>query len=193
MNSKAKDKGLLRKQILAKMKQLSKEEKKKIEMKLFDNLINHPLWNHAKIIGITSATEIEWNTSSIISQAWQEGKEIVIPKTNPKEKSMTFFKIDSFADLTAGYQGILEPKEAHLKQVSKEAIDLLIVPGIVFDTYGYRIGFGGGYYDRFLSDFKGRTVSLLASFQLVKRLPIEKHDIHVQYLITEKEMIKIRT
>lgn len=88
-----------------------------------------------------------------------------------------------------GYFGLDEPDVKKTTPVKKDAIDLLIVPGLVFTKKGYRVGFGGGYYDRYLTDFTQPTVSLVHTKQFVEDFPIEPFDIPVQYLVTEKGII----
>lgn len=185
------DKKSLRKEVLSQLENLTVKEKSAIEARLYDYLFTSSFWNKANCIGVTASTKIEWNTEPIMERAWQEGKVVAVPKTIPAHARMDFYQIDNVDELKPGYQNIFEPLVNETKYMNKEIIDLLIVPGVVFDQYGYRIGFGGGYYDRFLSDYKGETVSLLSRIQLVHKLPIEKHDIHVQYLITEAGIRKI--
>ena len=73
--------------------------------------------------------------------------------------------------------------------VEKKNIDLIVVPGVVFDRQGYRIGFGGGYYDRYLSDFEGKRIALAFDEQVIEAVPRESHDLPVHILITETERI----
>lgn len=192
MNLSHSNKQILRKQTLTHLKSISSEEKQAIESKLMIHLCDSPLWKDAETIGITCATDIEWDTIPIIKCAWKEGKRVSVPKTIPKHARMEFYRIDHLSHLEIGFQNILEPIEEQERLIDKSSIDLLIVPGVVFDEYGYRIGFGGGYYDRFLTNFQGQTISLLSTLQLVAKLPIEKHDLHVQYLITEKGICKVK-
>ncbi|HLR71493.1 MAG TPA: 5-formyltetrahydrofolate cyclo-ligase [Pseudogracilibacillus sp.] len=185
-------KGFLRKITLEKLADLTHDDKKVIETQLKEHLLKSACWKNAKTIGITCATELEWNTIPIIQHAWKEGKTVAVPKTNSSQSTMEFYQIDYLSQLRKGYGDILEPITDNKQLIKKQEIDLLIVPGVIFDEYGYRIGFGGGYYDRYLVDFKHETVSLLSTFQLVRSLPIEKHDIHVQYLITENGLRKVK-
>lgn len=187
-----KSKQSLRKQILSKLTSLSPTDKITLEKRIIKQLLTSSLWKEANVIGITSSTSIEWNTEAIFKQAWLEGKEVCVPKAFPKLSLMKFYTITSFKELTVGFANILEPDVSEEKYVPKEKIDLLIVPGIVFDHKGFRIGFGGGYYDRFLVDFPNKTVSLLSTVQLVETLPIETHDIPVEYLITEKGLHRVK-
>lgn len=188
MNTK--EKHVLRKQVIAHIKGLSANEKRQIEQRLANQLFATEIWRQATTIGITYATDVEWDTTLIIERAWQEKKTIAMPKVDPAKKQMFFYRIKSFNDLAIGYAKIKEPIVEQTEMIAKEQIDLLIVPGVVFDEQGYRIGFGGGYYDRFLADFKQTTVSLVSNLQLMKQIPTEKHDIPVQYIITEDACMK---
>jgi|SRR5690625_486072 len=181
----------LRKQVVTKLAQLTEQEKVKIEKMLLHHLVNSSVWKEAQTIGITCSTKSEWDTYPIIEKAWEEGKVVAVPKTIPKQRVMLFYRIDSFSHLEEGHHNLIEPIPNKERYITKDRIDLILVPGLVFDKRGYRIGFGGGYYDRFLKDYSGITVSLLSRLQLVKSIPIEKHDLHVQYVITESGIEKV--
>ncbi|MCR2820396.1 5-formyltetrahydrofolate cyclo-ligase [Lederbergia panacisoli] len=154
-----------------------------------NNLFESNEWKDADIIGITISHFPEVDTWQLIRKAWKEGKKIVIPKCYPTEKKMEFRQITSFKQLETVFFGLFEPIEAETTKFNHRDIELLIVPGLVFNRKGYRIGFGGGYYDRFLTDFSGATVSLCFSIQLLDNIPMENHDIPVKKIITENEII----
>src|SRR5699024_2385639 len=96
------------------------------------------------------------------------------------------------SQVETGYANVMEPILENINKLNKNDIDLLIVPGIIFDKKGYRIGFGGGYYDRYLVDYVGKTVSLAASFQLVENIPKDIFDIAVQCIITEEDILTLQ-
>lgn len=184
------DKLELRQHMQAKLKSISSVEKKKIEQKLFEHLISSHLWKAANVIGVTISQPSEWNTKPIIDAGWKEGKMIVVPKCIPTDKKLHFYQFKSYDQLEMVYFNLLEPKPHLTKKMSKEVIDLLIVPGLLFDKNGFRIGFGGGYFDRFLVNFPNKSLALLSKMQLVNQLPVESHDISIQHLITEEGLIK---
>ena len=173
----------VRKKVKTSLEQLTEENRveftKKISRQLFD--LNE--WKKARVIGITISIPPEVPTLHIIEQAWREGKEVAIPKCNPENKTMQFKKITSFDQLESVYSGLLEPVDSAVK-VKPEEIQLLIVPGLAFTKDGYRLGFGGGYYDRFLSGYKRSTVSLAFDCQLIDEVPTELHDIPVDKVVT---------
>lgn len=177
-------KNQLRIETIEQLKKLRPKVKQEIERKLFHYLFESRLWKDAHVIGVTWSQDIEWDTKPIIKQAWKENKIVSLPKSDPNTKQMIFYTIDTENDLQLGYANILEPRDVTHK-IPENEIDLLIVPGVVFDLSGYRIGFGGGFYDRFLIDFNQKTLSLCSKKQIVKKIPINSHDIPVQYLITE--------
>jgi 5-formyltetrahydrofolate cyclo-ligase len=104
--------------------------------------------------------------------------------------NMIAVKITSIDDLEKGMYGILEPKNP--LPFPKEKIDLVIVPGVAFSTDGYRLGYGKGYYDRFLSTFKGRSLVAIHSSLVCERLPRLDTDIPIKTLITETGAIRLR-
>ena len=148
------------------------------------NLFQSSAWKQARTIGVTISRFPEVDTYKIIQKAWAEGKTVAAPRCVHKERLLQFYKIHSFEDVESSYYGLLEPLVS-LAAVRPKEIDLLIVPGLGYDKKGYRIGFGGGYYDRFLAHFKGDTVSLFFSEQLLSSIPIENWDQPVNCLIGE--------
>lgn len=180
----------LRKLMTGFLKKLPEWEKRDIEKQILKNLLSSSLWKDARTIGVTVSQGFEWNTRPIIESGWAQGKTVCVPRCIPKEKKLVFYVLDDFGQLEKSFYNLLEPKTEETAKVEKPQIDLLIVPGLVFDKNGYRIGFGGGYYDRFLSDFPNKTVSLAHSSQIREDLPIGSHDIPVQHLITETGKIK---
>jgi 5-formyltetrahydrofolate cyclo-ligase len=180
----------IRKGIIETLQKLTDTDKKGIEQKLYEHLFQSDVWKNAETVGITISRGFEWNTTPIIEEGWKLGKTIAIPKCYPDEKKLVFYQIHSFDELETVYYNLLEPIPYEQNKLAKNQIELIIVPGVVFNQNGYRIGFGGGYYDRFLSDYKGNTISLLHEKQLVDEIPVEKHDIPVNHLITESGFLK---
>nr|WP_245975368.1 5-formyltetrahydrofolate cyclo-ligase [Oceanobacillus chungangensis] len=176
----------LREKMISKLENIAADKKREIEGQLADNLFQSEAWQRAKSIGITISQGMEWNTQPIIEKAWEQGKDVYVPKCLPKEKKLIFYRFESYDQLEVVYYNLQEPKADETLKAEKDAIELLLVPGLVFDGRGYRIGFGGGYYDRFLTDFPNRTISLAAVFQLIDQVPREVYDIPVEQIITEK-------
>lgn len=135
-------------------------------------------------IGITISSFPEVNTWSIIKQLWSMGKNVVVPKCSPLDKSMVFYQIENFDQLERVYMHLLEPNPKMSKAITPQEIDILVVPGIVYSEKGYRIGYGGGYYDRFLVNYKGDIWSLAFDLQIVEMVELGVFDIPVDKIIT---------
>ncbi|WP_249871092.1 5-formyltetrahydrofolate cyclo-ligase [Oceanobacillus saliphilus] len=181
----------LRENAIQALKDLQENEKLEIENMLTNKLLSSSLWNMSDTIGITMSQGFEWSTKPIIEAAWDQKKKVCIPKCYPNDKKLIFYELESFEQLEIVYYNLLEPKTDVTKQIEKNSIDLLLVPGLIFDRNGYRIGFGGGYYDRFLTDYINVSVSLCSANQLVDYIPVEQFDIPVNYLILENAIISI--
>ena len=166
----------LRKKHLSELQNLSIDNRKIINKQLQKRLFNHQKWHKAQVLGVTISMPHEWETWPIIEQAWAEKKIVVVPKCHPHDKSMTFHQIETKEDLAIQYFNLLEPIESQTKRYDKNQIDLLLVPGLVFDRSNYRIGHGGGYYDRFLADFNADSLSLAWLNQVVDQITIESFD-----------------
>jgi 5-formyltetrahydrofolate cyclo-ligase len=179
----------IRKKVKQLLEQLTEKEKQAYSRAIAEKLYALSAWEKAKCIGITISRGNEVNTLPIIKKAWHEGKKVCVPRCNPAEKTMVFRELQSFEQLESVYFGLLEPIENMTTEVRAHDIDLMIVPGVCFSKDGYRIGYGGGYYDRYLPYFSQTTVSLAYSMQIVDKVPTEPHDIPVQLIITNDEVI----
>lgn len=146
-------------------------------------------WERAYSIAITIANEREVHTKHIIEKAWKEGKKVAVPKCRPSDRSMVFRMITDFNQLESVYCGLLEPKTDATEAAGD--FDMMIVPGVAFDLDGYRIGYGGGYYDRYLQGFEGPTISLLLAEQLISAIPRDEYDIPVNILILPNGVYRI--
>lgn len=186
-----KEKVKLREKTITYLRELSQEQRENIEEEILENLTRQTYWKQANIIGITISQDIEWNTYPIIENAWKKGKRVAVPKCIPQTKELHFYEITSFDQLETAHFSLKEPIIEQTEKVHLEKIDLLVVPGLLFDKKGYRIGFGGGYYDRLLTKYNNNTVSLLSSKQLISRVPRESFDLPVNHLITEREAIQV--
>lgn len=149
-----------------------------------DQFLRQVAASDASTIGITISSFPEVDTWSIIKQLWSMGKNVVVPKCSPLDKSMIFYQIQNFDQLERLYMHLLEPNPLKSKAITPQEIDILVVPGIVYSEKGYRIGYGGGYYDRFLMNYKGDTLSLAFDIQVVKNIEYDVFDLPVDKIIT---------
>ena len=172
----------LRKQILQEVKAISQEKKQAMDLALTDQFLKHPFYQEAKVIATYLSFPHEFQTQELIEQALKDGKKVLIPKTYPKGR-MDFVVYDPQQLVKTSF-GLLEP-QGDLEVVDVSQIDLIHVPGLAFTTEGYRIGYGGGYYDRYLKHFSGHTLSTTYPCQIQDFIP-EKHDIPVQEVLIDE-------
>ncbi|OIP41473.1 5-formyltetrahydrofolate cyclo-ligase [Candidatus Desantisbacteria bacterium CG2_30_40_21] len=145
------------------------------------------------------ATKSEVQTEDMIRQAIKQGKRALVPITDAENKRLLISELHDFdLELEKGAYGILEPTKIYQRLVPLDEVEMIIVPGVVFDLHGHRIGYGGGYYDRMLESIgqnKGTKACLIGvcfECQLVDTIPIEKHDMPVSRIITEERVIMWR-
>ncbi|MFS0780922.1 5-formyltetrahydrofolate cyclo-ligase [Bacillus sp. 1P06AnD] len=147
------------------------------------------VWKQSSTIALTISTKTEIDTTELIKAAWEQGKRVAVPKCNPLSHSMAFRYLTDFNQLESVYSGLLEPIVEKTIEADRNELDFMLVPGLAFSEAGYRIGYGGGYYDRYLAGFQGVTVSLLTEGQLYHELPIDEYDMPVQWLVLPKGVI----
>lgn len=184
------DKKTIRNEMKKTLSELSKQLYEDYSYKISKTLFEEKEWKSSNVIGITISRPPEVDTYQIIRKAWETGKKIVVPKCYPRDRQLSFRTLTEFSQLETVYSGLFEPILDKTTEIHIADIDLLIVPGLAYTKEGYRLGFGGGYYDRFLSHFQGQTLSLAFDPQIVEKLPAESHDIPVSKIITNTEVIK---
>ncbi|NMM62759.1 5-formyltetrahydrofolate cyclo-ligase [Clostridium sp. P21] len=153
---------------------------------IFNKIINSSDYKNAQTIFIFVSFNNEVDTHRIIKQALQDGKILCVPKIISKEQGMDIVRIKSFKDLKEGAYGILEPEDNKLK-VQEKDIELSYLPGLAFDRRGGRIGYGGGFYDRFLVKTRkdSKKIGLAYKFQVFSEVPMEEHDVFIDGIITD--------
>jgi 5-formyltetrahydrofolate cyclo-ligase len=184
------EKEFLRKKMKASLNKMENEVHNALSKKAADSLFLTDEWINAGIIGITISRGKELDTSYVIQKAWEDGKQVAIPKCLPKTKEMDFRVFSDYKQLEIVYYGLQEPKVEETFAVTPAQIDLLIVPGLIYDERGYRIGFGGGYFDRYLINYQNHTATVAFEIQLVDHVPAEPFDIPVQKILTDMRVIE---
>ena len=172
----------LRKQVLQEMKALPRQQKQAMVQALTDQFLKHPFYQEAKVIATYLSFPHEFQTQELIEQALRDCKKVLIPKTYSKGR-MDFVIYDPQQLVKTSF-GLLEP-QGDLGVVDASQIDLVHVPGLAFTMEGYRIGYGGGYYDRYLKHFPGHTLSTVYPCQIRDFIP-EDHDIPVQEVLIDE-------
>ncbi len=154
-----------------------------------ENLLNSIFFSKSNVLGVYYPILNEVQTYRIIRKSLLVKKKVCLPKLQDGE--IIFFSITTLNDLIAGKYNILEPLP-NKNNICKD-IDTVITPGIVFDRCGYRIGYGKGYYDKFLSKFSKQKISVIGlgyEFQIISEfIRYESHDVKLDALITNKEIL----
>lgn len=168
------------------------EERYRLSDVIANKLFTKDIYRSAKTILLFASFRSEVDTFGIFRQAIYDGKHVFFPRCKGKE--MQFYEVTCESDLSEGYHGILEPDEApeRLFSDSMQEDVLMIMPGAAFDRQCNRIGYGGGFYDRFLGrGFAGKTVAIGFDMQLLRDIciPAQETDVKPDYILTDCCMI----
>ena len=179
-------KDALRKVYLRKRRSLPPQEKQAMDEAIARRVLQSEAYLAAKTLFCYVSLPHEIDTRAILADAWRRGKRVAVPRCGEKGQ-MDFFAVSSADDLSAGKYGIQEPNDGCALCVPDPA-DLCIVPCLAADERGFRLGYGGGYYDRWLSVHPVRTLGLCCGCCMTQTLPTEPFDIPIQILVSDKEV-----
>lgn len=185
-------KSITRKEILAFRDSMDIEEVIAKSDEIKNKLISTTMYTEANHIFSFLSFNKEVRTKPIIDDCLQKGKQVYIPLCNMKIREIILCHMEGWDGLRSNRMGILEPTKESIKIADRKILDLAIVPGAVFDREGNRIGYGAGFYDKFFSSLKKNIIkiALCYSFQVVDHIIPDAHDVPMDYIITEKEIIK---
>ncbi|MCD8329496.1 MAG: 5-formyltetrahydrofolate cyclo-ligase [Lachnospiraceae bacterium] len=142
-----------------------------------------PLYRESRIIYAYISTQGEVDLSSLIEDAWARGLEVAVPRVHGE--TMDFYQITSWDDLEEGSFHIREPREGCPLVTEREPV-LFLVPGVAYDTEGFRVGYGGGFYDRYLAAYPMHvTIGVGFDFQIYPEVPREETDCAMREIVTE--------
>ena len=177
----------LRSQIRIRGKELSSRYCAMADRQIFLNLKSAKVYQKSSVLFCYVSLAEEVDTRRIIGEALNEGKRVAVPRCREKGQ-MEAYEIKNFQDLEKGFYGILEPKP-HCMLVKPEQLELCIVPCLSCSETGFRLGYGGGYYDRYLPKTSAFRVLLCREMLVYQDIPKEKHDCSMDLIITEKRMV----
>lgn len=183
------DKAQLRRQLIAQRRDTAPAEKHAIDRAVCERILQQEEYLRCKTLFIYYSTEEEIDTHAVIADALRRGKRVCLPKCLPGHV-MQPRAIVSERDLTEQTFGIPEPG-IHCAVVAPEEIDLCIVPALACDKTGARLGYGGGFYDRFLPTTPAYRMVLCAHARMLECVPAQPHDIRCDCIITEQEVMLI--
>lgn len=185
----------LRKEIIAARMSQPDEMVKEKSARVAEKIKQLEEFQKAKVVMFYLDFRKEVATGEFLKYCLDQGKRVVIPITDTKNTRLIPSEIKDYpGDLTSGTWGILEPKPECVRPVEPNELDFVIVPGVSFDTNGNRLGYGGGFYDRFLRQTRPDTTFAALAFELQIRDNVypEEHDYPVHYVVTEDRLIKCR-
>jgi 5-formyltetrahydrofolate cyclo-ligase len=182
----------LRKEVLEKRDAMSEELRREADALLKQRILEHEWFEKAERVLAFFPNGSEVGITELLEECLKAGKALYLPKVRGKE--LNFYRIEELSDLEPGFRGIMEPKGDsavyfYNEETAKETPDqdLLIMPGVAFDADNGRIGYGGGYYDRFLAGkdtLRNRSVGVGYACQMVEQIPAEDTDIRPCLVIT---------
>lgn len=179
----------LRRELKAKRAQIqNKPEKDRIICSYF---LNSDIYKNAEEILCYCSTGSEVDTSVIINSALNDGKKLYLPKCLNNFGNMAFYRVENTKNLVTGAFGICEPDVSVCVPSYEFHNAVCVVPGLSFDKKGRRLGYGKGYYDRFLEKFTIISAGLCYNELISETIPCDKHDIPVNYIFTNKGVIKV--
>jgi 5-formyltetrahydrofolate cyclo-ligase len=185
----------LRKEVLTRRDRLGWHEVAAFSRRIGQSLFALPEYERAGTVMYFLNFGKEVATLELVPQSLAQGKRVVAPKTVHAQRRMILSEIiDVREDLAPGLWNIPEPKEEKLRPVEAGEIDFVVVPGVAFDVRGNRLGYGGGYYDRFFAGLRAGVplVALTFEVQMLDRVPVEPWDRRVDIIITEERVIDCR-
>ena len=172
----------IRKRVLKIRDGISKTEWETWSNMIYDKIVTHSFFLESKYIYCFVNYSNEVDTKRIIEHAWKLGKKVAVPKIHDNE--MLFHVIHTYDELEEGFKGILEPVTPPLNDIMN---GLVIMPGVAFDKQKHRIGYGKGFYDRFLDQYPYlSTIAIAFEKQVVEEIPVDEYDWNPDILITEE-------
>ena len=178
-------KNALRKRFKLLRAELDENVKKALDMKICESLINLASYRYAETILMYAPAKGEINVLPIAEHALGCGKRIAFPICNTYDCTMEFKYVSSLDELICGEYSIpAPPRDA--ETVTDFSSSICIVPGLIFDSDGYRVGYGKGYYDRFLGSYNGSRIGLVYFDFILDRVPRGRYDRHVDIILSER-------
>jgi len=188
MNTIRKDKDELRQKYLALRTAMDRDVKKAIDETICKTAESLVSFRYAEFVLLYAATDDEIDVSAIAEAAFKAGKKVAFPRSDKETHTMKYHFVSSLDELAVDTYGIKEPpKDAPVYDSSSESGSAVcFIPGLLYDKAGYRLGYGKGFYDRYLSAFSGCKIGVIYSDYILTAVPRGRFDVSVDILLTEK-------
>lgn len=181
----------IRKEALELRESMPEMYRNTLNIKIFNGIKEWDLYQNAECVMLYASFRSEVNTWSLIEDCLSQGKRVVLPKTVREGTRIVPCLVNDLNDLVRTKFGVMEPDANRSPEAETNDIDLILVPGAAFDLKGGRIGYGAGYYDRFLKKYKGIKAGMCFYSQIVSSTLSEEHDVAMDYLVTDMGIINI--
>ncbi|MBQ2751403.1 MAG: 5-formyltetrahydrofolate cyclo-ligase [Oscillospiraceae bacterium] len=182
----------LRRKIKERRRQMSPEMRQHAHQRILSRVCSLDCYRSAKTVLCYVSTSIEVDTIELIKHAFKEGKRVAVPRCIPGTRDMEFYLIESLDELSSGSFGLQEPSPNREKLLTDFTDSVCIIPALACDRSGYRLGYGGGYYDRFLRGYSQPKVLILYKTCLLKKLWHGRFDVPVDMIVTEYFIANIK-
>ncbi len=183
----------LRKDKLNLRKNLTLEEKEVFSEKIIERLKKSNIFQEAKSIMLYCSHQNEVDLNELIKHSLKKNKEVILPTINKKLEALESYQLNCLSEFITGPYSIIEPNKKN-KEPYLDKIDLILIPGIVFDKRGNRIGYGHGFYDKFLLEMTDSIkIGIAYDFQIIKQIKENHHDVSMDFIISEKEVIDCKS
>ena len=179
----------MREKYMAMRNEMPADMRASFDKRIFDRICASITYRHSNEILLYASMNSEIDTWHLFETALRNGKKVAFPRTYD-DNTMRFFYCTSKDDMEKRSNGIYEPFET-LPEYVPNPLTICVIPAIVFDKDGYRIGYGRGFYDRFLSDFPGVKMGLVYSSMIVPKVPRGRFDKYVDIIISERGVVAV--
>jgi 5-formyltetrahydrofolate cyclo-ligase len=182
-------KAALRKETIARRDAIPPEERSRMAKAFVAKITRLPEYLAAGTVLTTMAIGSEWNTGLLVKDARARGKTVVLPRVSAPPRHLEIFAVESNRDLVPGVWDIPEPDPARCREMRLADVEFALVPALLADAEGFRLGYGAGYFDRLLAGrgAKPYCVIALPSDFIVERVPREPHDVPVDRVLDERD------
>lgn len=170
---------------------LTPDEKLRLDKKISNRFLNLWYFRDCKLLMTYVSTPIEVDTTAILLQALESGKRVAVPYCITGTRNIDYYLITSLEDLAAGSFGVMEPIVEKCKKLETFDGALCIVPALSYDISGYRLGFGKGYFDRFLTNMDIKKIGICYDSCVFDEVPRGRYDKKVNMIVTESQIIDL--
>ena len=180
----------IRDEVKAGRLKITGDEKSALDGAILRRFLSLASYRYSQTLLLYAPLSGEIDVMPLAKAAWESGRRVAFPRCRPEDNAMTFYFVSSPDELSPAHFGIREPSpDAEPYDPESPDLTVCVIPALAFDRDGFRVGYGGGFYDRFLNDFRGAKVGLVYERFLIPRAPRGRFDTAADAIVTEKGVI----